>query len=77
MEQVLVLKFSRNRLAVCTCSITMTLTGEAVITGTKGTIKVTENQNSKLCARNKNLFNITQLLTGQKQVLNVVVDVFI
>lgn len=37
---VLVLKFSGNRLAVCTCSITMMLTCDAVITGTKGTIKV-------------------------------------
>ncbi|CDQ67067.1 trans-1,2-dihydrobenzene-1,2-diol dehydrogenase [Oncorhynchus mykiss] len=37
---VLVLKFSGNRMAVCTCSITMMLTNDAVITGTKGTIKV-------------------------------------
>ncbi|XP_053184133.1 trans-1,2-dihydrobenzene-1,2-diol dehydrogenase-like [Scomber japonicus] len=37
---VLVLKFSGNRLAVCTCSITMNLTCDAVITGTKGVIKV-------------------------------------
>ncbi|KAM9347752.1 trans-1,2-dihydrobenzene-1,2-diol dehydrogenase-like [Symphorus nematophorus] len=37
---VLVLKFSENRLAVCTCSITMMLACDAVITGTKGTIKV-------------------------------------
>ncbi|XP_070832868.1 trans-1,2-dihydrobenzene-1,2-diol dehydrogenase-like [Chaetodon trifascialis] len=37
---VLVLKFSGNRLAICTCSITMMLTCDAVITGTKGTIKV-------------------------------------
>ncbi|XP_077947453.1 trans-1,2-dihydrobenzene-1,2-diol dehydrogenase isoform X2 [Gasterosteus aculeatus] len=36
---VLVLKFSGNRLAICTCSITMMLTCDAVITGTKGTIK--------------------------------------
>ncbi|KAK5921101.1 hypothetical protein CgunFtcFv8_024837 [Champsocephalus gunnari] len=37
---VLVLKFSGNRLAICTCSITMMLTCDAVIIGTKGTIKV-------------------------------------
>ncbi|CAK6979306.1 trans-1%2C2-dihydrobenzene-1,2-diol dehydrogenase-like [Scomber scombrus] len=37
---VLVLKFSGNRLAICTCSITMMLTCDAVITGTKGVIKV-------------------------------------
>lgn len=37
---VLVLKFSGNRLAISTCSITMTLSCEAVITGTKGTIKI-------------------------------------
>ncbi|XP_060910216.1 trans-1,2-dihydrobenzene-1,2-diol dehydrogenase-like [Labrus mixtus] len=37
---VLVLKFSGNRLAVCTCSITMMLSCDAVITGTKGTIKL-------------------------------------
>lgn len=75
---VMVLKFSRNRLAICTCSITIKLTGDAIITGTKGTIKVTENHNLKLlCARNKNLVNIIQLLTGQRQVPNVVADVFI
>lgn len=37
---VMVLKFSGNRLAVCTCSITMMLTNDAVIVGSKGTIKV-------------------------------------
>ncbi|KAM8750030.1 trans-1,2-dihydrobenzene-1,2-diol dehydrogenase-like [Acanthopagrus latus] len=37
---VLVLKFSGNRLAICTCSITVMLTNDAVITGTKGNIKV-------------------------------------
>lgn len=37
---VLVLKFSGNRLAICTCSITMMSTCDAVIIGTKGTIKV-------------------------------------
>ncbi|XP_029937023.1 trans-1,2-dihydrobenzene-1,2-diol dehydrogenase-like [Myripristis murdjan] len=37
---VLVLKFSGNRMAVCTCSMTMMLTCDAVISGTKGTIKV-------------------------------------
>lgn len=37
---VLVLKFSRNRLAVCTCSVTSNLACDAVITGTKGTIKI-------------------------------------
>lgn len=34
------LKFSGNRLAVCTCSISMKLVSDAVIVGTKGTIKV-------------------------------------
>lgn len=37
---VIVLKFSGNRMAVCTCSITMMLTNDAVIIGSKGTIKV-------------------------------------
>ncbi|XP_071316864.1 trans-1,2-dihydrobenzene-1,2-diol dehydrogenase-like [Trachinotus anak] len=37
---VLVLKFAGNRLAICTFSITMTLTSDVVITGTKGTIKI-------------------------------------
>lgn len=37
---VVVLKFSGNRLAVCTCSMTMELISDAVIIGTKGTIKV-------------------------------------
>lgn len=37
---VVVLKFSGNRLAVCTCSISMKLVSDAVIVGTKGTIKV-------------------------------------
>lgn len=36
----MVLKFSGNRLAVCTCSISMKLVSDAVIVGTKGTIKV-------------------------------------
>lgn len=36
----MVLKFSGNRLAVCTCSISMNLVSDAVIVGTKGTIKV-------------------------------------
>ncbi|KAI9530502.1 hypothetical protein NQZ68_004520 [Dissostichus eleginoides] len=40
---VLVLKFSGNRLAICTCSITMMLTCDAVITGTKGTIKIPDH----------------------------------
>lgn len=34
------LKFSGNRLAVCTCSISTKLVSDAVIVGTKGTIKV-------------------------------------
>ncbi|KAI3356150.1 hypothetical protein L3Q82_017401, partial [Scortum barcoo] len=38
--EVLVLKFSGNRLAICTCSVTMMLSCDAVIAGTKGTIKV-------------------------------------
>lgn len=37
---VLVLKFSGNRMAICTCSITMMLTCDAVVIGTKGTIKL-------------------------------------
>uniref|UniRef100_A0A3Q3W4Q3 Trans-1,2-dihydrobenzene-1,2-diol dehydrogenase n=1 Tax=Mola mola TaxID=94237 RepID=A0A3Q3W4Q3_MOLML len=37
---VVVLKFSGNRLAVCTCSMTMELISDAVIIGTKGTIKL-------------------------------------
>uniref|UniRef100_UPI0037E8421C trans-1,2-dihydrobenzene-1,2-diol dehydrogenase-like isoform X1 n=1 Tax=Semicossyphus pulcher TaxID=241346 RepID=UPI0037E8421C len=37
---VLVLRFSGNRLAICTCSITLMLTCDAVITGTKGNIKL-------------------------------------
>lgn len=40
---VVVLKFSGNRLAVCTCSISMQLVSDAVIVGTKGTIKVRES----------------------------------
>uniref|UniRef100_A0A8C1NRT7 Trans-1,2-dihydrobenzene-1,2-diol dehydrogenase n=2 Tax=Cyprinus carpio TaxID=7962 RepID=A0A8C1NRT7_CYPCA len=37
---VVTLKFSGHRLAVCTCTITAELPNEAVIVGTKGTIKV-------------------------------------
>uniref|UniRef100_A0AAR2JWU5 Trans-1,2-dihydrobenzene-1,2-diol dehydrogenase n=1 Tax=Pygocentrus nattereri TaxID=42514 RepID=A0AAR2JWU5_PYGNA len=37
---VIVLKFSCNRMAVCTCSISMMLTNDAVIVGNKGMIKV-------------------------------------
>ncbi|XP_048095276.1 trans-1,2-dihydrobenzene-1,2-diol dehydrogenase-like isoform X1 [Alosa alosa] len=40
---VIVLKFSGNRMAVCTCSITMMLTNDAVIVGSKGTIKVPDH----------------------------------
>lgn len=40
---ILVLKFSGNRMAVCTCSISMLLTNDAVIIGTKGTIKVPDH----------------------------------
>ncbi|XP_034550630.1 trans-1,2-dihydrobenzene-1,2-diol dehydrogenase-like [Notolabrus celidotus] len=40
---VLALKFSGNRLAICTCSITMKLTCDAVIIGTKGNIKVPDH----------------------------------
>ncbi|XP_074550930.1 trans-1,2-dihydrobenzene-1,2-diol dehydrogenase-like [Halichoeres trimaculatus] len=40
---VLVLQFSGNRLAICTCSITMKLTCDAVIIGTKGTMKVPDH----------------------------------
>lgn len=32
-------------MAVCTCSVTSNLTSDAVITGTKGTIKVAKNSN--------------------------------
>ncbi|XP_006629151.3 trans-1,2-dihydrobenzene-1,2-diol dehydrogenase [Lepisosteus oculatus] len=39
-----VLKFSRNRMAVCTCSISVQLSNEATIFGTKGTIKIPEHQ---------------------------------
>ncbi|XP_036418925.1 trans-1,2-dihydrobenzene-1,2-diol dehydrogenase-like isoform X3 [Colossoma macropomum] len=38
-HMVIVLKFSHNRMAVCTCSISMMLTNDAVIVGTKGMIK--------------------------------------
>ncbi|XP_076012219.1 dihydrodiol dehydrogenase, tandem duplicate 1 [Genypterus blacodes] len=37
---VVVMKFSRNRMAVCTFSIAVPLPNDAVISGTKGTIKV-------------------------------------
>ncbi|XP_030641955.1 trans-1,2-dihydrobenzene-1,2-diol dehydrogenase [Chanos chanos] len=40
---VVVLKFSRNRMAVCTCSMTMMLTNDAVIVGSKGMIKVPDH----------------------------------
>ncbi|KAM9480779.1 trans-1,2-dihydrobenzene-1,2-diol dehydrogenase isoform 1-T1 [Clarias gariepinus] len=39
-SMVVTLKFSRERLAVCTCTIAVDLPNEAVIFGTKGTIKV-------------------------------------
>ncbi|XP_073706975.1 trans-1,2-dihydrobenzene-1,2-diol dehydrogenase [Garra rufa] len=37
---IVTLKFSGHRLAVCTCTITAQLPNEALIAGTKGTIKV-------------------------------------
>ncbi|KAG7332979.1 hypothetical protein KOW79_003114 [Hemibagrus wyckioides] len=39
-SMVVTLKFSRGRLAVCTCTIAMDLPKEAVVLGTKGTIRV-------------------------------------
>ncbi|XP_010877266.1 trans-1,2-dihydrobenzene-1,2-diol dehydrogenase [Esox lucius] len=40
---VVTLKFSRNRMAVFTCSIAVTLPNEASIIGTKGTIRVPQH----------------------------------
>ncbi|XP_041662352.1 trans-1,2-dihydrobenzene-1,2-diol dehydrogenase-like isoform X2 [Cheilinus undulatus] len=40
---VLVLRFSGNRLAVCTCSITMVMACDAVVNGTKGSMMVPEH----------------------------------
>ncbi|KAM9545470.1 trans-1,2-dihydrobenzene-1,2-diol dehydrogenase-like [Salvelinus alpinus] len=40
---VVTLKFPRNRLAVFTCSIAVELSNDAVIVGTKGTIRVPEH----------------------------------
>ncbi|KAG9348715.1 hypothetical protein JZ751_029032 [Albula glossodonta] len=40
---VISLRFSRNRMAICTCSITMELTNDAMIVGSKGTIRVPSN----------------------------------
>ncbi|XP_037609765.1 trans-1,2-dihydrobenzene-1,2-diol dehydrogenase-like [Sebastes umbrosus] len=37
---VVVMKFSRNRMALCVCSIAARLPNDAVISGTKGSIKV-------------------------------------
>lgn len=37
---VVTLKFSRNRMAVFTCSVAVELPNNAVIVGTKGTIRV-------------------------------------
>ncbi|XP_036418793.1 trans-1,2-dihydrobenzene-1,2-diol dehydrogenase-like isoform X1 [Colossoma macropomum] len=42
-HMVIVLKFSHNRMAVCTCSISMMLTNDAVIVGTKGMIKIPDH----------------------------------
>lgn len=39
-SMVVTLKFSQDRLAVCTCTIAVELPSEAVIFGTKGTIRV-------------------------------------
>ncbi|XP_076144270.1 trans-1,2-dihydrobenzene-1,2-diol dehydrogenase [Alosa pseudoharengus] len=40
---VVTLKFSRGRMAVCRCSVTMALPNDAVISGTKGSIRVPEH----------------------------------
>lgn len=37
---VVTLKFSKNRMAVFTCSMALQLPNEAIVVGTKGTIKV-------------------------------------
>lgn len=39
-SMVVTMKFSRGRLAVCTCTIAVDLPNEAVVFGTKGTIRV-------------------------------------
>lgn len=38
---IVTMKFSGNRMAVCICTMAVELQNEAVIAGTKGTIKVT------------------------------------
>nr|XP_020448027.1 trans-1,2-dihydrobenzene-1,2-diol dehydrogenase [Monopterus albus] len=40
---VVTLKFSKNRIAVCTCSLGMKLPNDALIVGTKGTIRVRQH----------------------------------
>ncbi|XP_051997936.1 trans-1,2-dihydrobenzene-1,2-diol dehydrogenase-like [Xyrauchen texanus] len=42
-HMIIVLKFSQNRMAVCTCSISMNLTNDAVIIGTNGMMKVPDH----------------------------------
>ncbi|KAJ8247942.1 hypothetical protein GJAV_G00252350 [Gymnothorax javanicus] len=39
-SMVVVLKFSKNRMAICSCSIAVTMPNDATICGTKGTIRV-------------------------------------
>ena len=39
-SMVVTLKFSRSRLAVFTCSVAVDLPNDALIVGTKGTVKV-------------------------------------
>jgi hypothetical protein len=45
---VVTLKFSRNRMAVFTCSIAVELPNDAVIIGTKGTIRVGSTRDTLL-----------------------------
>lgn len=56
---VLVLKFSGNRLAICTCSITVMLTNDAVITGTKGNMKV---PGSTACSKTSRSMHVNSTL---------------
>jgi len=57
---VVVMKFSGNRMAVCTFSIAVALPNDATISGTKGTIRVRRpwgHPQNTLTKRNKYLLH--------------------
>lgn len=53
---VAILKYSKNRMAVITCSLSVQLPNDAIIMGTKGTVRVGHQRLNKILFVWANLF---------------------